>query len=201
MTDLCLTLSRKEFLKKLEAQVSSARFKHILGVEEVSVRLAEREGYSVVAARTAALLHDYAKEMPREKLYSFRAHPAYDPAWESQPSAFWHGPLAVLLAELAWGLTDPEIKGAVWWHTLGTEKFTPLGKILFVADFIEPSRNFPEVHAAREAARRSLDEAVGYKLKASLKFLLDQEKEIHPQTFKTYNAWFSKERNRNDRKK
>lgn len=195
MTNLpYLNLTRSELLADLKSRVSAHRYKHILGVEATCLALADRYHLNRDKARIAGLLHDYAKSMSYEDLYCYRHNPAYDPAWEEENNAIWHGPLAVMIAQDRFGLTDLEIMSAIWHHTLGAISWTDTGKILFIADFIEPNRIFPEVIEARRLAEESLDLAITYKFKANLIWMIQKEQNIHPQSIAAYNAWFNRER-------
>jgi len=64
-----------------------------------------------------------------------------------------------------------------------------LDKIIYVADYIEPGRNFPGVEEAREIALVDLDKAVAYETKHTLLHLINQEAVIYPKTIETYNHW------------
>ena len=58
-----------------------------------------------------------------------------------------------------------------------------LDKIIYVADYIEPGRDFPGVKEARELALVDLDEAVAYETKHTLAHLIETEKPIYPKIF------------------
>lgn len=184
-----IQVSREELLDRAQARLSKKRFRHLVGVEETAVHLAERYGEDKERASIAALLHDYAKEASPEELQAFADHPDYDPDWPEAGNAIWHGPLAVLMAKRDLGLDDHLIEQAVWNHTLGSLAWTRLDKILYIADYIEPNRDFPGVKGARKAAEKSLDRAVDYKIRHSLMHLLESRQTIHPQTIAVYNQW------------
>lgn len=67
-----------------------------------------------------------------------------------------------------------------------------LDKIIYVADYIEPGRSFPDVKEAREIAMIDLDEAVAFETKHTLAHLIAQEIKIYPKTIETYNHWVAK---------
>ena len=60
--------SREILLQKIQMRMSEHRFKHVLGVEEMAIALAEKYGCSPEKASIAALTHDYAKERPAAKM-------------------------------------------------------------------------------------------------------------------------------------
>ena len=90
-------------------------------------------------------------------------------------------------------ITDPEILTAIKRHTTADVEMTTLDKIVFVADFIEPGRDFPGVEEARKVAFANLDDGVGFELAHTLDFLITNRKKIYPKTFAAYNKWAVKD--------
>ena len=90
-------------------------------------------------------------------------------------------------------ITDPEILTAIKRHTTADVEMTTLDKIVFVADFIEPGRDFPGVEEARKVAFANLDDGVGFELAHTLDFLITNIKKIYPKTFAAYNKWAVKD--------
>jgi predicted HD superfamily hydrolase involved in NAD metabolism len=70
---------------------------------------------------------------------------------------------------------------------------TLLDKVIYVADYIEPNRNFPGVEEARKLAEEDLDQALLYALKNTITFLIQKEQTVYPLTVKTYNALVKKQ--------
>jgi predicted HD superfamily hydrolase involved in NAD metabolism len=77
---------------------------------------------------------------------------------------------------------DEEIISAVRFHTTGRENMTLLEKIIFLADVIEPSRDFPGIEYIRQIANENIDEALLAAFESSIKFLLGKRQMIHPNT-------------------
>ncbi|OYQ66983.1 bis(5'-nucleosyl)-tetraphosphatase (symmetrical) YqeK [Aerococcus sp. 1KP-2016] len=186
-------ITRDELLKQLQARLADKRFKHVLRVEETAVKMAKNlPGADVEKASIAALLHDFAKEDSVKHLSLFKDYPGYDHRWVDYGSAIWHGPLAAMIANRDFGVTDEDILKAVWNHTIGGYDMTLDQKILFVADYIEPGRNFKGVEKARELAKNNLDDAVDYKMKQSIIHLVDSGRIVYPETINIYNDWTAK---------
>ena len=159
--------SRENLMQKIQMRMSEQRFKHVLGVEETAVALAKKYGASPEKASIAALTHDYAKERPDEEFKMVIVRDGFDPE---------------LLKYLH----------AIRVHTTGAAKMSLLDKIIYVADYIEPGRDFPGVQDARAIAWADLDEAVAFETKHTLAHLLAQEQQIYPKTIETYNYWVAK---------
>lgn len=101
----------------------------------------------------------------------------------------WHGMVGIYKIQEDLGLTDPEILRAIEVHTVGSAQMSDLDKVVYVADYIEPNRNFPGVERAREIAHVSLNRAVAYETARTVEYLAHQGLPIYPQTLETYNAY------------
>jgi len=64
-----------------------------------------------------------------------------------------------------------------------------LAQIVFMADFIEPNRDFPGVDEARQVTAKSLAAGVRYQIQHTLNYLIEKGQPVYPQTLATYNAW------------
>ena len=128
------------------------RFKHCLGVEQAAIDLAERFGVDVEKAGLAGLLHDYAKKLSDEEFLALIDKYALDPALKDWGNNVWHGMVGIYKIQEDLGLTDPEILRAIEVHTVGSAQMSDLDKVVYVADYIEPNRDFPGVEQAREIA-------------------------------------------------
>src|SRR5699024_88986 len=107
-------------------------------------------------------------------------------------SQIWHGPAGAYYAKETFGVTNQEVLDAIYQHTIGGEQMSLVSKIVFIADYIENGRDFPGVSEARELANQDLDAAVIYKIKQTLKHLVDREERIYPGTLTVYNQWMQK---------
>ena len=181
--------SRETLMQKIQMRMSEHRFKHVLGVEEVAVALAEKYGCSPEKASITALTHDYAKERPDDEFILVIKRDDYDPALLDYSNAIWHGVVGASFVERELGITDEEILHAIRVHTTGAAKMSLLDKIIYVADYIEPGRVFPGVKEARALAWIDLDEAVAFETKQTLAYLIEQEQQIYPKIIETYNRW------------
>ena len=70
-----------------------------------------------------------------------------------------HGKIAAEVMKRDWGIKDEDVINAVKNHTTGRQGMSLLEKIIFVADAIEPSRDYPGVDKLRELAFKDLDSA------------------------------------------
>jgi predicted HD superfamily hydrolase involved in NAD metabolism len=175
---------------RLKAELKPARWEHTRGVMRTAERLAERHGVDPERARLAALLHDCGKALEKGALKR-RLKEAGADAQERSLPALWHAPVGAWRARHEFGCRDAEILGAVRFHSTGAPGQSPLQKLLFVADYIEPGRPaWPELPALRRLAREDLDAAWGQALKHKLMDLLGRERPLHPRSLAAYRDAF-----------
>lgn len=180
---------REELVQRVQMQMSERRFQHVLGVEETAIALAAKYGVSEAKASIAALTHDYAKERPDDEFQLIIERDGYNLELLDYGNAIWHGLVGASIVQRELGIEDEEILQAIRLHTTGAAEMSTLDKIIYVADYIEPNRDFPGVKEARELALLDLDRAVAYETKQTLLHLATQEKKIYPKTIETYNHW------------
>ncbi|MCQ8260545.1 bis(5'-nucleosyl)-tetraphosphatase (symmetrical) YqeK [Streptococcus suis] len=183
-----LTFDRQALLEKIRAAMKPARFQHVLGVEEVALALADQYGCDPKKASLAALLHDYAKEVEDQVFLDLIAKYDLDRDLLNWDNNIWHGVVGAYKIAEDFGLKDEEIFQAIQRHTVGAGQMTLLDKVLYVADYIEPNRDFPGVDEARRIAKESLDKAVAYETAQTISYLAKKGVPIYPQTLETYNG-------------
>ena len=134
----------------LVAMLPEKRVRHVLGVAETAVDIARRFGLDEEKLETAALLHDLCRALSNAELLE-RAEEYALPISDVQRAKpmLLHGPVAAEEAQRGLGVTDPEVYEAIYWHTTGTPGLGRVGQALYIADFAEPTRTYPEAAEAR----------------------------------------------------
>ena len=133
------------------------RIPHVLGTEQEAIRLAERYGADVEKARVGALLHDCTKKLDMEAQLALCRHYGIElDELEQKALKLLHAKTGAAIARDVFGV-DEEIYSAILWHTTGHANMTLLEKILYLADYIEPSRDFPGVDKLRAVCYKDLD--------------------------------------------
>ncbi|KRL60910.1 bis(5'-nucleosyl)-tetraphosphatase (symmetrical) YqeK [Latilactobacillus fuchuensis] len=181
--------TRAELVEKVAANLSTSRFEHCLRVEQTAIELARQNGADVERAAIAGLVHDYAKQLPDETFIAAIQANHFDPDLLNYGNAIWHGVVGAYFIERDLGIHDDIILNAIRRHTIGAPEMTLIDQILFVADFIEPGRDFPGIEQARQTAKADLAAGVRYEILNTLSFLIKGQKKIYPKTIDTYNAW------------
>lgn len=163
--------------------MSPERFLHSLGVRDTARGLALKYGADVEKASLAGLIHDYARDM-EDSLLLEKAREFGIPVSEVErlAPALLHGPVGAGLVARELGIDDEEVLRAVASHTTGGPAMTLLEQIIYVADYIEPGRDFPGVDELREATWRDLDRGTLQAFEHTLYYLLDRKMFIHPAT-------------------
>jgi predicted HD superfamily hydrolase involved in NAD metabolism len=170
------------------ARTPQKRIAHVYGVLETARDMADRFGENRAQAEVAALLHDYAKAMPAaEQLAEARRRNLIVDSTEELSPGLLHGPVGAALLEEQGLVTDPAVLDAIRWHTTGRVGMSRLAMILYVADAIEPTRDYPGVDEIREAARRDLAEATLKAADAVIRFVVDNGWLMHMYTVQTRN--------------
>ena len=164
------------------------RIPHVLGTEQEAIRLAERYGADVEKARVAALLHDCTKRLNmEEQLALCRQYHIQLDELEQKALKLLHAKTGAAIARDVFGVDD-EIYRAIWWHTTGHAGMTLLEKIIYLADYIEPSRDFPGVDKLRSVCYKDLDEGLLLGLEMTIKEMTDLGNPVHHATIEARDA-------------
>ena len=158
------------------------RIPHVLGTEQEAIRLAERYGADVEKARVAALLHDCTKklDMPAQLALCGQYGIALDEL-EQRALKLLHSKTGAAIARDVFGVDD-EIYSAIWYHTTGHADMTTLEKIIYLADYIEPSRDFPGVDTLRKVCYEDLDKGLLLGLEMTIEEMTAMGNPVHRAT-------------------
>lgn len=163
------------------SRLSDKRYTHVLGVANTAEELARAHGLPPQKTRLAALLHDAARESsPEELLESARGYGLEPDDFTEERPMLLHGPVAAEEARRELGVKDPEVLEAVRVHTTGAPGVGPLALAVYVADKIEPGRDYPSVGKLRELAREDLRAAAKAILRATEAHNENRGRPTHP---------------------
>ncbi|HET6871672.1 MAG TPA: bis(5'-nucleosyl)-tetraphosphatase (symmetrical) YqeK [Sporolactobacillaceae bacterium] len=186
-------MDKDQFKRHVEGLLPEKRFQHTLRVADTAVKLANTFGGDPEKAEIASLLHDLAKYFDVKKLKeSVESHSEISNNFLDFHPELWHAPVGAVYAKEELNVVDPDILNAITYHTTGRAEMSLLEKIVFLADYIEPGRQFPGVEEVRSLAKTDLDKAIAKALKNTIEFLLARSQLIYPDTLHAYNAFISK---------
>lgn len=158
------------------------RIAHSFSTALCGVTLAKRACVDTGKAITALLLHDVGKYVTKEQAEALGV--VFGRRIDAMPEPIRHAEIGAELLRQAVGITDGEIIEAVRWHTTGRPAMTPLEKVVYLADYIEPTRTFPTVELLRRETAKSLDDGLRAALKNSVEHVGADK--IYPATALAY---------------
>lgn len=187
----CADLHNLPFSKLRPVALSylkNKRIPHVLGTEQEAIRLAERYGADVEKARVAALLHDCTKKLNMPEQLALCAQYGIElDELEQKALKLLHAKTGAALARAVFGVED-DIYRAIWWHTTGHAGMTLLEKIIYLADYIEPSRDFPGVDKLRSVCYNDLDAGMLLGLEMTIAEMTDMGNPVHHATIEARDA-------------
>jgi predicted HD superfamily hydrolase involved in NAD metabolism len=167
---------------KLETMLKPERYIHSLGVAESSEKLANRYGYDAKKAYLVGLLHDCAKNLPKDeqlKICDENNMPLDN--IERIIDGLIHAKTGVVIAKSEFGLEDPEMLNAIAYHATGRENMTLIEKIVYLADMIEPSRKY-NLDDLRREAFIDIDNAIIMQMNLTISHNLNKNSILNPRT-------------------
>ncbi|CAH2214173.1 bis(5'-nucleosyl)-tetraphosphatase (symmetrical) YqeK [Tepidibacter aestuarii] len=178
-----------EMIQILEKTITPKRLKHSLGVVESAKRLANIYKEDIEKVEVAALLHDCAKCLNKEEvLHLVQKYDILLDDIEKKETELAHGKIGAYLCKEEFSVYDNDILSAITYHTTGKKNMSKLEKIIYLADFIEPNRNYDGVDKLRNIAyNEGLDEALLMAFDNTIKYVISIRKIIHPRTIEARN--------------
>lgn len=175
--------------RTLMSRLNKNRFAHSIGVANAAVELAKRFGVDVDKTYVAGLLHDCARQFENEQLpveAAKRAVPISEV--EYAVPLLLHAPIGAVMVKEDYGVDDPEIIRAIARHTVADKNMSPLDKIIWFADMIEPHRNYPGVEELRRLSKEAtLDQMFLEGLNQTITFVVSKGSLVHPKTIDARN--------------
>jgi predicted HD superfamily hydrolase involved in NAD metabolism len=180
---------REKVLAWLNENVPPKRIQHILGVEQMAIKLAGHYQLDPHTAAQAGLMHDLAKYFKPQRLLELaRAEGLPIDEVDIAAPHLLHADVSAIVARNQFGITDTEILQAIADHTLGRPEMSPMSCIIFLADTLEAGRgDTEELQSLRQLSYQNLHRAVWHTCDYSLQYLLSTRCLIHPRTIRTRN--------------
>ena len=166
----------------LRGYLSEYRFFHCLRVAYVARKLADVYHYDMDKAYVAGLIHDIAKEFSdEENLNVIKKYHLSQSLLNEDYRKLLHSDIGACLAKNVYGL-DEDICHAVKCHTIGDIPMNLLDKILFVADKIEPGKDYMGIEEERKLAYQDIHGATVLCIENHHKKLVRTKKQIYPKS-------------------
>ena len=183
-------LPMAELEKAVISLLKPDRVAHVLGCRDTSAELARIWGADETDAARAGMLHDITKALDGPlQLDVCRAYGVQLDEFSQKNPKTLHAMTGALVAERIFG-ENPAVVAAICSHTTGKADMNTLEKIIYVADYMEPNRNFPGVEELRHLAYTDLDKALKMGLEMTLTLLKERGSEISPESQQAL-AWLN----------
>ena len=184
-------LSEEALTEAVVSLLKPDRVAHVLGCRESAVELAALYGVDETDAARAALLHDITKALdgPLQLTLCRKYGRILDEFSRSNPKTL-HALTGSMVAERIFGEKETVVK-AIESHTTGKPNMSLLEAIIYVADYIEPNRDFPGVEDLRRLAYQDIYAALKRGLEMTLEMLRRQGRTVSPGSCEAL-AWLEK---------
>lgn len=185
--------SREYILNWLEQNLAPFRVKHCLSTERLARRLALKHGLDQHQAGIAALCHDCAKYLSDDEFLSIaKAHNMDIDEIITNNLYLLHAPVGAIIARREFDIEDEVILSAISCHAVPSRNMSELDMLINMCDLLEETRKFKDIDKARAAAETSIIQ--GYKITqiTLMRYLLKNEKPIHPNSLYSYNDLLDK---------
>ncbi|MCD8067163.1 MAG: nicotinate (nicotinamide) nucleotide adenylyltransferase [Oscillospiraceae bacterium] len=170
-----------QWLRERAAEMlKPARVPHVLGCEQEAVKLAKRWGADTDDAAEAAICHDITKKLSLpEQLLLCKKYGIIADEPERSSEKLLHAKTGAAVAGDIFGMSET-VCSAIRWHTTGRAGMSLLEKVIYMADYIEPTRAFDGVEPLRALAYKDLDAAMVLGLEMSLQEVREKGAVPHP---------------------
>ena len=184
-------LPMEELEKVVISLLNPNRVAHVLGCRDTAVELAKHWGADPTDAARAGILHDITKAIDGPlQLTLCDAYGKILSDFSKRYPKTLHALTGSLVAQRIFGENE-NVVSAIEHHTTGRANMTLLEKIIYVADYMEPNRNFPGVERLRDLAYTDMDAALKLGLEMTLEHLKRQGNEVSPESREAL-AWLNR---------
>ncbi len=208
--DIFLNRKQAEYIERLEGKIKSLMpvelYKHTTGTLEYSKKLArthlknnisrypvDEKSYTGIGDLfnrlcLASVLHDYGKIFEYEKLVKIAEEEKLGlSGFEIGCRSIIHGFVAPFLISRDFGIVDEVIFRAVKSHTIGSLNMNIIDRILYIADKVEPSRDYANSAKLRKLSLEDIDLGLLEVYKSNIIYVINKNNTLHPDTSEIWN--------------
>lgn len=159
---------------------NAKRVNHVIGCSNTAVELARIYASDEIAAQRAGILHDITKALnEEEQLHLCEKYGIILNQFERENPKLLHAKTGATVAREIFGESETVYR-SIYWHTTGRKDMTMPEKIIYLADYMEPNRDFSGVEELRRLAYENIDGALLLGLRMSVEQLTKRGLEIDP---------------------
>lgn len=163
------------YMNKISNLLTDERLSHSIEVAKLARLIAFSNGFDISSAYIAGLLHDIGKNANKAEEEAIMNEHYHD--FIDLPSFSYHQFIGEYISRTYFGIENEEILSAIKYHATGRDNMTPLGKIVYASDKIEPTRGFDSTDLIKACIKNYNDGFVEV-LEANKLFLLEHKKDI-----------------------
>jgi len=164
------------------------RIAHVKACEAEAIRLAKHWKVDIDNAREAAILHDITKKLDfNENMCIIAEHGIDIGDYGKNEAKLLHSITGAALAQSEFGISNT-VADAIKAHTTGSLEMSALAKVIYLADYIEETRDFPGVDALRRLAYENLDAAMIMGMEMTINDLHKRGITPHDKTYNVLSA-------------
>ena len=187
-----MTANIEQIKSLVSSYMSKNRFEHTCRVMDTALRFAQLYNIDTYKVEYSCLIHDLAKEMTPDidldgLVFTDKEHLLF-----TEYPAVWHALVIPKVSNVILNTSDNDILMGAKWHTTGKSDMSTLDKIVYISDYLEPGRDIDNRLEIINIARDDLDLAVCIIAIRSMKYLINQNKRIHPFSLDCYNYYIFK---------
>lgn len=166
------------------------RYAHVVRVARTAETLAMRHGLDSSRARLSGMLHDLARLYPADRLLRECGERGMTiDAYAARHPIVLHAPLGAELARELFAVDDAAVLSAIAKHTLGDGEMSALDSVLYLADALEPGRDFADRERLLALASDDLEAGMRATLRSTIEYLRKRDLPLAPQTARAGSAF------------
>ncbi|MBE5818135.1 MAG: HD domain-containing protein [Clostridiales bacterium] len=179
----------EDILSDVSSRLPQKRFEHTLGVIEESAFLAKIYGADESKAKLAALLHDCSRYIPIEQMRQLADKTLFPDKYPEDILGveLLHAIASEVVARQDYGVCDVDVLKAIRYHTTGCDDMSDIMCIVYTADMIEPTRNYPGVDLLRSQKENGLYRIAYLCSEHTINYLYEKGQHIHRSSYDFYN--------------
>ncbi len=170
----------------IKKRMSKQRYIHTLSVARLTESFALANKCDPLKGYIAGMMHDVAKEMDHEEARKLMEE--HYPEFIDKPRQIWHQWLSRYVCTTDFLIEDEMILKAIEDHTTGSLEISELGKCLYCADKLDPSRGYDSSHQIG-VCMKDIDQGFRDALNDFYDFSKKNNRSIDPCFFDIYNKF------------
>ncbi len=183
----------KQIFEYLSLHLKTERYKHILAVNDLAIKLAKAYKLDIYKVSIAALLHDCAKNMSLEENIKYVKDNKikikyFDFIIKYLPQVL-HSYIGADIAEKNFKIKDKEIINSIKNHTVGRIKMSDYEKVIFIADSLSLDRKYKKSFVSKKVMFSNLDETFKLVLQNKINYVISAFRVLHPDIIKIWNYY------------